>query len=241
MTIRKYIPNTITCLSLACGCVAAVLALRGNLEGALWAVVLSACFDFMDGLAARTLHAYSPIGKELDSLADEVAFGLAPGMMLFRLIEEMKPGLTPHALGSLLPYLAFFIPVFSALRLAKFNIDARQSTSFLGLPVPAHALLWASLVCTLQPLVASYGSWPFALALVVLAFLSSLLLVSECPMFSFKVKSIAWKGNELRYITLAAAVFFIALGGLSGIAATILLYLLLSLLFYKRKKEEKKC
>ena len=131
MNIKKSIPNTITCCSLLSGCVAVLLALRGDLQWAAYWVMAAAVFDFCDGLAARTLQAFSPIGKDLDSLSDMVSFGVAPGMIVFRLLEEACQ--TEPTMG-FVPYLAFVIPVFSALRLAKFNIDERQTTSFIGMP-----------------------------------------------------------------------------------------------------------
>ena len=144
MTIRKHIPNSITCMSLISGCVATVMAFEGNLFGALTWIIIAALFDFCDGFAARLLKAYSPMGKELDSLSDMVSFGVAPGIVLFHLLTTCVPSLPLGELGSYLPFLAFVIPTFSGLRLAKFNIDERQTTSFIGLPVPAHALFWGS-------------------------------------------------------------------------------------------------
>src|ERR1035437_3641113 len=137
--MKKHIPNFITCLNLFSGCVGVYLAFQGNFQGAFIAIIVSAVFDFFDGFAARLLKAYSPMGKELDSLADMVSFGLAPGAIVFSLLSET-------GINEWLPYLAFIIPVFSGLRLAKFNIDASQTTSFIGLPVPANAIFWAGLV-----------------------------------------------------------------------------------------------
>ena len=203
MSIRKHIPNTITCLSLLSGCVASVMALHGNLLSALIWIIIAAVFDFCDGFAARLLKAYSPMGEASTALP----FG---------------------SLNTYIPYLAFVIPTFSGLRLAKFNIDERQTTSFIGLPVPAHALFWASAGYSVLPVVhANEGL--FVLVTVILAFITSLLLVSEIPMFSLKVKSLAWKGNELRYILIACAIIFVALWGFLGISGTILLYIVLSI------------
>ena len=224
MSIRKHIPNTITCLSLLSGCVASVMALHGNLLSALIWIIIAAVFDFCDGFAARLLKAYSPMGKELDSLSDMVSFGFAPGMVVYWLVGALPFG----SLNTYIPYLAFVIPTFSGLRLAKFNIDERQTTSFIGLPVPAHALFWASVGYSVLPVVhANEGL--FVLVTVILAFITSLLLVSEIPMFSLKVKSLAWKGNELRYILIACAIIFVALWGFLGISGTILLYIVLSI------------
>lgn len=228
MRIKNYIPNTITCLNLVSGCVASVMALEGNLMYAVVWIMLAAVFDFFDGFAARLLKAFSPIGKELDSLADVVSFGVAPGMILFVLLSWLAPILPLGGLNEYIPYWAFVIPAFSGLRLAKFNIDERQTTSFIGLPVPAHALFWSSLGYSVQPLLPQGGVW-LLVGLMALALVSSLLLVSEVPMFSLKIKSLAWKGNELRYILVACAVIFVSIWGFLGIAGTILLYVLLSI------------
>jgi len=229
MGITKHIPNTITCLSLASGCVATVIALEGNfLWAALW-VIIAAVFDFLDGFAARLLKAYSPMGKELDSLSDMVSFGVAPGMIVFRLLSEAAPALPLGSFNPYIPYLAFVIPVFSGLRLAKFNIDERQATSFIGLPVPAHALFWASLGYVLAPVISANAN--ILVPIVVLAAIgTSLLLVSEIPMFSLKIKSLSWKGNEFRYLLVIAAILFTVLWGFLGVAGTILLYVVLSLM-----------
>lgn len=228
MRIKNYIPNTITCLNLVSGCVASVMALEGNLMYAVVWIMLAAVFDFFDGFAARLLKAFSPIGKELDSLADVVSFGVAPGMILFVLLSWLAPTLPLGGLNEYIPYWAFVIPAFSGLRLAKFNIDERQTTSFIGLPVPAHALFWSSLGYSVQPLLPQ-GGVALLVGLMTLALVTSLLLVSEVPMFSLKIKSLAWKGNELRYILVACAVIFVSIWGFLGVAGTILLYVLLSI------------
>lgn len=228
MSIKKHIPNTITCLSLISGCVACVMAFSGNLLGALIWIIIASVFDFCDGFAARLLKAYSPMGKELDSLSDMVSFGMAPGLVVFSLLQEACPALPFGSWNGYIPYLAFVIPTFSGLRLAKFNIDERQTTSFIGMPVPAHALLWASAAYSLRPLIPA-NEGLFVLATVVLATMTSSLLVSEIPMFSLKIKSLAWKGNEFRYLLIGCAIVFVALWGFLGIAGTILLYIVLSL------------
>jgi len=225
MAFKKYIPNSITCLSLASGCIAVVMALGGNLLWATVWIIIAAVFDFLDGFAARLLKAYSPMGKELDSLSDMVSFGVAPGMMVFWVLREASLGLP---LGEYIPYLAFVIPVFSGLRLARFNIDERQTTSFIGLNVPAHALFWASASYSALPIIHVHEGL-FVAVTVLLAIGSSLLLVSEIPMFSLKVKSLAWKGNELRYILAIGGILFVSLWGFLGIAGTIILYIVLSI------------
>ena len=231
MNIRKHIPNTITCMSLVSGCIATVVAMQGNLLWAAIWIIIAAVFDFMDGFAARLLKAYSPMGKELDSLSDMVSFGVAPGMIVFWMLSQAS--LSLGEIGRYIPYLAFVIPAFSGLRLAKFNIDERQTTSFIGMPVPANALFWASAGYSLAPL-AQANPVLFIVVTLAVALATSLLLVSEIPMFSLKIKSVAWKGNERRYILVGCAVLFVALFGMLGIAGTILLYLLLSI-FNKRQ------
>lgn len=228
MKITRYIPNTLTCFNLVSGCIASVAALQGELSHALWWIIVAALFDFFDGFAARLLKAYSPIGKELDSLADMVSFGVAPGLMLFRLLNEASAVLPFGSWNDYIPYLAFVIPAFSGLRLAKFNVDSRQTTSFIGLPVPAHTLFWASAVYWLQPFALLHARILIPLALLF-ALGTSLLMVSEIPMFSLKIKSLSWKGNELRYILAGCTVLFVTIWGFLGISGAILLYVVLSI------------
>lgn len=215
------------------GCIATVMALTGNIQLATLWIILAAVFDFGDGFAARFLKAYSPMGKELDSLADVISFGMAPGMILFWVLGEACLYQPLGSISPYVPYLAFVIPVFSGLRLAKFNIDERQTTSFIGLPVPANALFWASIGYAVESTASSFGLG-FIIGILALALLSSWLLVSEIPMFSLKIKSLKWRGNERRYILLLGAIIFIAIFGVLGISGTILLYVGLS--FFNKSK-----
>ena len=203
--------------------------------------VLGAVFDFFDGFAARLLHVASPIGKELDSLADVVTFGVAPATIVVQMLLISVPTCTPEGcpIATYLPYVGFLIAAFSALRLAKFNLDTRQSDSFIGLPTPANALFWGAIAVTFygdpQNLPDSTKALVYLLPLV---FASCWILVSEVPMFALKFKNFAWKGNEIRYIFLILALFLIVvpipLGlGVLGIAGTILFYILVSLLHNK--------
>lgn len=233
MNIRKHIPNTITCLHLTAGCISIVMALNGQFLWALLWIILAGILDFCDGFAARLLHAYSNIGKDLDSLADMVSFGAAPGMIMFSLLREASVYLPWGYLNEYIPYTAFIIPAFSCLRLARFNNDTRQSTSFIGLPVPAHALLWSSAAYSMLPVLAHHTAIWIPVILVLFT-LTSLLLVSKIPMFSFKIQSLTWKGNELRYILVVCAVFFVLFFGFLGITGTIILYILLSIFNNKR-------
>jgi CDP-diacylglycerol--serine O-phosphatidyltransferase len=245
--LSRYIPNTLTCISLTFGFYASILALSGNYYGAMMAIFAAAVFDFSDGLAARLLNASSPMGKELDSLADMVGFGVAPGMMLFDFLNRLLHSLSWYdsPLSKLFLLSAFAIPVLSGLRLAGFNIDDRQKTSFVGLPVPAHAILWSSLVTAFSPAVVRYGEVlpagiplsglfanpsPEALLIIfpIAALVTSLLLVSGLPMFSLKMSTLAWKENKRQYILLLSSLLLITYWGIPGISAAVLLYILLS-------------
>ena len=232
MKVKNSIPNTLTCFNLISGCIAVVCALRGDIPLATLWIVLAAVFDFCDGFAARLLKAYSPMGKELDSLADMVSFGVAPGMIVFWMLEQACAGEVFGGISNYIPFLAFVIPAFSGLRLAKFNVDTRQATSFIGLPVPAHALFWASIGYACRNSIVA-GNVLFIVLLIVVSIITSLLLVSEIPMFSLKVKSLKWKGNERRYILIIGTILFLCFFQVLGIAGAILLYIALSV-FNKR-------
>ena len=146
MSIKKHIPNSITCCNLICGCIATCFAYGGQPAMALLFIVLGAVFDFFDGMVARLLNVSSPIGKELDSLADDVTFGVAPSTMIFYELSVMDYPSMLEPLRPILPYMAFIMAAFSALRLAKFNLDERQAMGFIGLPTPANALFWGSIM-----------------------------------------------------------------------------------------------
>jgi len=222
--IKKHIPNFITCLNLFSGSVAVYLAFKGNFQGALIAILLASVFDFFDGFAARLLKAYSTMGKELDSLADIISFGMAPGAMVFTLLSALE-------IWSYLPFVAFLIPVFSGLRLAKFNIDERQTSSFLGLPVPANAIFWAGLVFSFSTfMLANY--W----LLIILICLFCFFLVSEIPMFSLKFKSYDWKTNRLQYIFLIVCILLLSIFKLNAFAPIISWYISLSIIISLFKK-----
>lgn len=221
--IKKHIPNFITCLNLFSGSLAVYLAFNANYEGAFYAILLSAVFDFMDGMAARLLKAYSPMGKELDSLADMVSFGLAPGAIVFSLLSESNS-------NEWLPYVGFIIPIFSALRLAKFNIDERQTTSFLGMPTPANAIFWGGLANSYSQYFIE-NSW----ATVVLAIVLSALLVVEIPMFALKVKSLKWKNNQIQYLFLVVCIGLFTGFQLAAFSIIIAWYIALSLILYVLK------
>lgn len=229
----RPIPNTLTCLNLFSGCIACVMAFEANYGLALFFIILSAIFDFFDGMMARLLDAHSIIGKDLDSLADNVSFGVAPSLVVFSLFKEMYYPESMAFIAPYMPYAAFLISVFSALRLAKFNNDTRQASSFVGVPVPANALFWSSLVAGLHAVLISENFNP--LYLLVLVCLFSWLLVSEIPMFSLKFKSLSWKDNKVSFIFLIVCVPLLVFLKVSGFAAIIVWYILLSLFTRKSK------
>ncbi|SHF46326.1 CDP-diacylglycerol---serine O-phosphatidyltransferase [Bacteroides luti] len=232
-SITRHIPNSVTCLNLFSGCIAAVMAFEAEYEMAMLFIVLSAVFDFFDGFLARSLHAYSKIGKELDSLADDVSFGVAPSLIIFSLFKEMHYPSFLICLEDYIPYLAFTISVFSALRLAKFNVDERQTSSFIGLPVPANALFWGSLVVGAHSFLISDSF--NAIYLFALVVIFSYLLVSEIPMFSLKFKNLSWKDNKVSFIFLLVCIPLLIFLGIAGFAAVIVWYILLSVITGKKK------
>lgn len=218
---KKHIPNSITCLNLISGCIATYWAFQGDAQLALLFIVIGAAFDFFDGMVARLLHVSSPIGKELDSLADDITFGFAPSAIVFNFLVPLTTHLSP-----IIPYLAFIMAAFSALRLAKFNLDERQALGFIGLPTPANALFWGSLLVGLGEEIATL---PYAGYLILAGVLiSSYLLVSEIPMFALKFKTWGWKGNEVKYIFLLTCIPLLLLLEVSGLAAIIAWYVILS-------------
>ena len=224
MNIKKHIPNTITCCNLVSGCIATYWAFCGAWDWALLFIVVGAAFDFFDGLSARLLGVSSAIGKELDSLADDITFGFAPAAIIFDFLKSGAEHLPCHYL----PFVAFIMAAFSALRLAKFNLDERQAMGFIGLPTPANALFWGALIVGAgEGLAASpYGYY----AVFVGIFVSCYLLIAEIPMFALKFKHWGWKGNEIKYIFLLSCIPLLAFLGISGLAAIIAWYILLSII-----------
>jgi CDP-diacylglycerol--serine O-phosphatidyltransferase len=229
----KHIPNLITCLNLFAGCLACIMVLSyGNYGGALLFILLAALFDFLDGFAARSLKAYSPIGAQLDSLADVISFGMAPACIIYGFLTKMSANF-PMYEGACL--LAFLITIFAALRLAKFNVDSRQTSSFLGLPVPANGLFWAALIPSITPYTEGLETLFFIL-IIGLVFVFCFLMISELPMFSLKFKSYSWKNNETAYIMIIASILFISVFRILGISLAIIFYILLSGFQYYRNK-----
>ena len=235
--ITRHIPNTITCCNLISGCIAIIAAIYGDLWLALLFIVIGAVFDFFDGMTARLLHISSPIGKELDSLADVITFGLAPSVMLFQQLSVLD-----YPFGSVyrwqitgyIPFVAFLMTAFSALRLAKFNLDERQTTSFIGLPTPANALFWGSLLLGLNSQMQAVNWAPFAL--IALMLLNCWLLVSELPMFALKFKHWGWKGNEVKYIFVLSCIPLLVIFKVLAFAIIIAWYVVLSAYVNATKK-----
>lgn len=244
----KQIPNIITSLNLLCGCIAIVFAVSGDLVSAVVFSFSGIFFDFFDGLAARLLNAQSDVGLELDSLADVVTSGVVPGIVMMQLLSDATTG---HNLDisnifseagwntsflSYLPFLGLLITVASAYRLAKFNVDTRQTSSFLGLPTPANTILILSL-----PLILAFQKNEFLENILLNAwFLSGLTLVScillntEISLFAFKFKTWDFKSNAVRYIFLVVSILVLVFLKFIAIPIIILLYILMSL-FWKPK------
>ena len=232
--ITRNIPNSITCCNLISGCIAIAFAYEGKQEWALAFIIIGAVFDFFDGMVARLLHVSSPIGKELDSLADDITFGAAPAMMVFTFLHQLPYPNWLDSAREYLPYVAFLIAAFSALRLAKFNLDERQATSFIGLPTPANALFWGSLIVGGGTRLIHI---PYALPVVlVLIALSCWMLVAEIPLFALKFKQWGWKGNETKYIFLITCIPLIVWLGMSSLAVIITWYVILSIYDNARRR-----
>ena len=236
MNIVKHIPNTITCLNLFSGCVSCVMAFEEQYFLAALFVFLAAVFDFCDGMAARLLKAYSDIGKELDSLADVISFGFAPGMVIFSWLNQIGN-------CEYLSYIAFLIPIFSALRLAKFNVDVRQTSSFIGLPTPANAIFMVSMIAMMDPSVQVPGwvdmSWFSSIVgnmwvIIALVILFSYLLVCELPMFSLKFKNLSWKDNKAQFILIGISLLLLSLFQLLAFPFIILTFIVMSIILKGR-------
>lgn len=232
-SITRHIPNAVTCCNLLSGCIACVMAFQGNYTAAVSFIILGAVFDFFDGMLARLLHVSGPMGKELDSLADDITFGLAPSAIVFSLFKEVHYPAFLLPAASFVPYMAFLIAIFSALRLAKFNIDPRQSTSFIGMPTPANALFWGSLTVGAHSFLISESF--NAVYLLLLVVVMSLLLTAEIPMFSLKFKNLSWSQNKVSYLFLIGCLPLLIFLQLSSFAAIIVWYIVLSLLTKKKE------
>lgn len=228
--IRNNIPNAITCMNLASGVMAVILAFRATddialgLQGYHWAMIMigvAAIMDYLDGFAARLLQAVSPLGAELDSLSDLVSFGLAPAMILFNLMTGILGD------NSAMPFLSLLIPIAGALRLARFNVDTNQTTTFTGLPIPANAIFWIGFCHYYADHSQAIPTWGVALFIILLSYL----MISNLRMFSLKMHSLNLRENYRQYLLIAGAVLCITLGGISGFAWLIIYYVALSAIF----------
>ncbi len=216
----KHLPNALTCGNLLCGSVGIIFTMNYSTSMAAWFVWAACVFDFFDGFTARAFNVTSPIGKELDSLADMVSFGVLPSITMYQMIDIIST-------STILPYSAFSLTVFSALRLAKFNVDENQKDIFIGLPTPANALFITSLVYLSSP-------WDIFISndllLVAITIIFSLLLVSPWELFALKFKTYRWADNKLRFTFLALSVLLLVIGRAAALPFIILFYILLSLL-----------
>lgn len=230
--IRNNIPNAITCLNLLCGALAIVVAFK-PFDTVLWGlqgyqlafvlIALAAVADFCDGLMARLLHAVSPLGKELDSLSDCVSFGLSPALILYNVMVAA-------GCDSWVCLMSMMIPVFGALRLARFNVDTNQATTFTGLPIPANAIFWIGFI-NYYASHHTVSQW-IVLALIVAL---SLLMVCNLRMFSLKLHGFSLKESYRQLVLVIASVVFIVLAGVSGLACVIAFYVLISLLLKEKE------
>ena len=224
--MKKHIPNTLTLLNLFCGCAALVALFAGENTYIFWFLGIGLIADVLDGAVARLLRVSSPMGKELDSLADMVSFGIAPAAIFYVLLAQHPHGpmVTPGFHPQYLP--AFAIALFAALRLAKFNLDSRQSDNFLGLPTPSTTMFAVGLLWIRHfenPYLLPLATTPALLWGIVLGL--SLLMVAEVSMFSLKIKSLGWEGNEIRVIFTVATIILAGLWGLAALSLVILTYI----------------
>lgn len=230
--MKKQIPNLITLGNLLCGVLASLFAAVGHLNLAALFICLGIFLDFFDGMAARLLNVASPLGKELDSLADLVTSGVAPGFILMALLWD-------NPISRWLSYIALLMPLFAAYRLAKFNLDTRQSHSFLGLPVPANALIWVGLaLCGSDVLLLNNA---ITIILIVISLITNILMVSELPMFSlkFNFKDLSWRTNSIQYIFLiGCALIIILTRQWCAISLIILWYIIFSIITRKQQHAE---
>ncbi|MCU0326078.1 MAG: CDP-diacylglycerol--serine O-phosphatidyltransferase [Spirosomaceae bacterium] len=218
------IPNLMTCGNLLCGCLGIMQVFEGNLLMASYLIFIAGVLDFLDGFVARAMNSSSPIGKELDSLADMVTFGALPAFMVLKLFL-----MSDASFGNdYYKYIPLILAIFSALRLAKFNVDTRQSDSFIGVPTPANALVVASfpLILEYHPDYAHFILNP--VNLIAYSLIMSFLLIAELPLLAFKFKSFAWADNQIKYVFLGISVLLLILLKFVAIPLVVLLYVLVS-------------
>ena len=231
--MKKEIPNLLTLGNLLAGCIGLWFVMHGDLESASYCIFISLVCDFFDGFLARALKAYSDLGKELDSLADMVSFGVLPAFILFSLVEQSCGAqCTVGLFGFYKPFMVFALALMSAYRLAKFNIDTRQSDQFIGVPTPANGLLIASLPLILhfQP---EYSAYILHFkGLLIYAVVMSYLLVCELPLLAFKFKTWDWKSNQVKFIFLIFCIAALVMLKFAAIPVLVIAYILLSGLIF---------
>lgn len=237
----KHIPNTITLGNLFVGCLAVVAAFEGDLLLSGYLILLASILDYLDGFSARLLKAYSPLGKELDSLSDLVSFGVAPSVIMFKLLKQALqiPVDEGFSSGHAILVIPFIMAAFSSLRLGIFNLDSRQTTSFIGLPTPANALFTVGLVLGLNspfarfflPVVSSSS------VLIAMVLIQSALLVSPVPMFSLKIKSFNIRETWKQQLLIVLALLTIFALGKAALAPVILIYVLISIVTWPFKRD----
>lgn len=235
MELKKHIPNIITCGNLLAGCFSLLFIASGMPIKAALMILVAGIFDYLDGLMARLLNAHSPIGPELDSLSDVVSFGVAPGMIMCYMMNNALdlPQLKIYDVD-LMPCLAFLLPVFAAIRLARFNIDETQKSAFRGIPSPAMAIFVASLPLALgQAGHLADGALDYWACLGI-TLLLSFMMISNLKCFSFKMNSLGWKGNEVRWIFLIVSIVGLVIFKWLALPFIMVLYILLSVLFGKK-------
>ncbi len=238
--MKKQIPNFLTTLNLLSGCLAIVAAFENRLDWTAYFIAIAAIFDFLDGSIARILNVKSEMGKQLDSLADMISFGLVPGVIMYFLLEQSEPLPSLSVQGmQVIPFIGFFIPVFSALRLAKFNIDPRQTDKFFGFPTPANTLLIASIALINLKVFSKFDflttltnhTW----FLIILTITSCYLLISEIQLVSYKFKSLKWDENRVQYILIILTAILLPIIRFAAIPIILLAYILLSILFKEKE------
>jgi CDP-diacylglycerol--serine O-phosphatidyltransferase len=226
----KHIPNAVTCMNLLSGCIGIYFAFQGDFQTVLYFVLASGLFDLFDGMIARILKVHSPMGRELDSLADVVSFGFLPGVVYFMLLRNAFPE------NTWLPFAGFIVTLFSAIRLAKFNLDERQTTDFIGLNTPMNTFYVMSLPFLAgnieQPAIAQLFSSPYFLFASLL--LTSLLLVSEYRLFSMKFKNLGWADNKYKYMFLLVSAGLLIGVQLLALPIILMLYFLFSRLHFSK-------
>jgi CDP-diacylglycerol--serine O-phosphatidyltransferase len=232
--MKRHIPNLLTLLNLACGTTAIVLTLEGQWRWAVILLLVACGFDFLDGMAARWLKVYSETGKQLDSLADEVTFGVLPAVFIYTIFKQQfsiqGTGLVPPALQWLMLVSVLLVPAFSAIRLARFNLQAPGETFFQGLPTPAHALFWTGLYWQFMQDGSLFGTPVNLFFLWAIMLIMVFHMILPVPMYTLKFEHFRIRGNLIRYLLLVLSAGILAVTGIQGLSLVVLLYILLSLM-----------